>query len=566
MKKVFLDDLPRKEGVGVNKGKQVIDWINSIDKVVYFTYFDISGEFKIVNYDGKYLYIKYLDKEIYKIITSSLVKCQLGGILELITKNYKIDIETIFKDDNRDITIIDRKIEQYKDNINLKFYKYKCNICNCALWIEESNLLKGVGCGCCNSKQIILGINTIFDKAKWMIPYIGEENAKIYAPNSNKNITMICPDCGFIKNTSPNHLFTYGFSCKICSDKISYPERFMISLLKELKIDFIPQLNKTTFKWCNNYKYDFYVDNIDNKGNSAIIECHGMQHYEETTRKGARTLKEEQENDKNKEKLAKENGIKYYFVIDCRYSNIEFIKKSILDNKIMYFLENKMNNIDWNIIEGFARKSIVKLICELKRDNPNFTTTDIAKIIGLERHTVREYLKQGTKIWDWINYNPKEERRKIASKIGKITGQNLGKTYGKLASKKVEIFKNDISLGIFDSCTELSRQSENLFGIKLTSSKISEVCRNVLPHHKGYVFKYINENNVKSVNKKDNHSKQVICIETKVIYNSIAEAQKITKINNISACCRNNYSHAGGFKWMYKEDYNGYIKQQNIIV
>jgi hypothetical protein len=488
---VFLDDLPRKYGFGINKNKLYFDWINSIGKQVSFIYQNISGKLDIDNYDGKYLYIKYLDKEIYKITTNSFINGQIGGILGLITNKYKIDLGTIFKDNKRDITIIDRKI-QHKNNINYKYYNYKCNICKCEeLWIEESNLLKGVGCGCCSSKQIILGINTIYDKAKWMIPYIGEENAKIYAPNSNKNIKMYCPDCEAIKSISPNKIFMNGFSCNICSDNISYPERFMISLLKELGINFIPQLNKTNFKWCDKYKYDFYINNINNKGDSGIIECHGLQHYEETTRKGARTLKEEQENDKTKEELAINNKIKYYFIIDCRYSNMEFIKNSILNNNIMKFLSEKIRNVDWNKIEEYSRKSLLKLACELKRDNPDFTTTYIANIIGINRSTVRKYLKQGSKIWDWINYNPKEERIKSARKIGKATGHNLGKKYGKMHSKKVEIFKNGVSLGIFDSCTELSNKSEVLFGVKLTISKITEVCRNVLPHHKGYIFKYI---------------------------------------------------------------------------
>jgi len=43
------------------------------------------------------------------------------------------------------------------------------------------------------------------------------------------------------------------------------------------------------------------------------------------------------------------------------------------------------------------------------------------------------------------------------------------------------------------------------------------------------------------------------------------DIEVILKINHthISNCCNNKCKKAGGFKWMYKEDYDEYIKQQN---
>jgi len=44
-------------------------------------------------------------------------------------------------------------------------------------------------------------------------------------------------------------------------------------------------------------------------------------------------------------------------------------------------------------------------------------------------------------------------------------------------------------------------------------------------------------------------------------WNSIAEAKRNLHINNIGYCCQNHkgYSHSGGFKWMYKEDYEAML-------
>ena len=40
------------------------------------------------------------------------------------------------------------------------------------------------------------------------------------------------------------------------------------------------------------------------------------------------------------------------------------------------------------------------------------------------------------------------------------------------------------------------------------------------------------------------------------LWNSIANAKIELNINCIYACCRNKQKTAGGFKWVYKEDYD----------
>lgn len=44
--------------------------------------------------------------------------------------------------------------------------------------------------------------------------------------------------------------------------------------------------------------------------------------------------------------------------------------------------------------------------------------------------------------------------------------------------------------------------------------------------------------------------------ELVAIYPSTTEAEKMLKIHNITAACTGKYKSAGGFKWMYKEDYD----------
>ena len=108
--------------------------------------------------------------------------------------------------------------------------------------------------------------------------------------------------------------------------------------------------------------------------------------------------------------------------------------------------------------------------------------TEIAILFKKSTTTIIKYLKIGAKL-GWCNYDPKEESKK--------TVENNAKLIEKICGKRVEIFKDGQSLGIFPSCHELERQSEKLFGVKLSFKKISAVCLGNEKQHKGYTFKYI---------------------------------------------------------------------------
>ena len=414
----------------------------------------------------------------------------------MVTKNFKINIEETFKDDKRNITIIDRKYKYYnnKTNRKFKFYKYKCNECGWDEgWIDEYNLLKGIGCSCCKGKTVVKGINDIATTHPELIKYfVNTEDAYTHSIGNDKKVLCKCPCCGYEKEISISNLYHQGISCPMCSDGFSYPEKFMINFLNQLKQnnqlnDFIYQYTSKNNKWCGKYKYDFYF--IKNE-ESYIIETHGIQHYEVSFKKtDSKTLEEEQENDKIKFELAIDNGIKLenYITIDCRKSDLEYIKNNIINSKLNEIFD--LSKINWIEIGQYSEKSLVKEVCKYwyihnNINNAGLTTKDLEKVFKLGKTTIIRYLKKGTKL-GWCYYNPKEEMNKN-NKINAIkNGRNL--------SKQVEVFKDEISLGIFPSCHELERQSEKLFGIVLKSGSISEVAKNGgrLKKYKGFTFKYI---------------------------------------------------------------------------
>lgn len=479
MRKVFLEELPHK---GNN-----IDWKYSIKYFVHFIYDNIEGDIEIINYEPKnqLLYIKYLEQDIFKINTNSFHKVKLGNMLGIITSEFKIKIGQTFKDNKRDLIITNseyRKIPKQNNRIqNQKWYKYTCNKCGWTEgWIVESDLTKGNGCACCclAPRVIVEGINDIPTTAPWMVKYFqgGYKEAKLYTKSSGQKIIPICPDCGRIKDKPIciDAIYKYKTIFCSCSDKISYSEKFMFNILEQLKLNFQTQLNKTTFEWCNNYRYDFYFK-LNKK--EYISEVNGLQHYEDSNGSWKIKLEKQQENDKTKKQLALNNGIKEenYIVIDCRRSELAFIKQNILNSRLNELFD--LSKINWNIAEEFALSNLVKIACDYKRNNPELTSIEIGKLMKLSQCTIIKYLKQGSKL-DWCEYIPKEEIIKASIKVGKL-------------NRKPVICIN--TKQVFESATDCAKQSLNVFGVKLNFGEISAVCRGKRKFYKGRIFKYVQD-------------------------------------------------------------------------
>lgn len=471
IKWIDLSNLPRNNNC--------INWKMSVGYIISFKYDNIEDFIKITEYVRKNtVKIQYKSRSI-EILTNSLSKCNLGKILNKRTNDFKIAIGTHIQSNNKDLIITKQEYRKNNKGANKKYYKFTCNKCGWTEgWINESNLINGNGCACCSNQIVVEGINDIPTTDPWMTKYFqgGYDEAKLYTHGSEHRIYPICPDCGTIKNTTTriaNIYNKHSCICHKCSDGISYPEKFMYSVLQQLNIDFQTQLTKTTFKWCKgegyDYKYDFYIPSLN-----CIIETHGIQHYKEI-KKWYRGITES-ENDVLKEQLAKQNGIKNYIPIDTRYSELEWIHNSIINSELPILLNFKEENIDWLKCGENACKNLIKEVCELKYYNSQISTSKIKQSYNLSIDTIRNYLKKGTQL-GWCDYNPKEEMDMFYK--------------NSFNAKPVIILKNNIYLGSFLSITTLCQKSELLFGVKLLGSGISSVCTGDLKLYKGFSFKYI---------------------------------------------------------------------------
>ena len=480
---INLDNLIKYDK-GQYKGK--INWSENIGKDMSGRFKGIDFEFKIIDYDKKKqkINIEYKNK-IYTTYTSSLLGINLGSILGIKTKEYKFKIGDVVRGGINDFKIINTIRKETMSNgkkITPKGYIVKCTKCGYKDVISESNLKKGSSCRCCKNKIPVLGVNTIWDTDKFMIPIVGEDIAKTHVHGSSEFVKVTCPYCGKESKTKRQINRIYqdkGIPC-ICKDSITYPEKFIFRLLEILNIDFIYQLTNKQSKWVERKRYDFYF-RLNNE--EFIIEANGGQHPN-TKYYNKKSFKLDEEiqlqNDIYKKNLALKNGIKdeNYIVLDCSLSDKNFIKDEIIKSRLNEIFN--LSLVDWDKCDEFALKNLVKEVCDYWNNKEDWETTgDLAKKFKLNKSTIRDYLKKGAKL-DFCIYDTQTERKR----------GNEKSVFKK--RRKVEVFDlNNNSLGVFESNSALVRESEKKFGVKFNSGSISHICKGDFNQHKVFKFKYV---------------------------------------------------------------------------
>lgn len=350
---------------------------------------------------------------------------------------------------------------------------------------------------------------------------------------SNKKERFICRLCGDIsEKKSIANVVRRGFRCSKCSDGISYPEKFMISVLNQLELDF--QYRKT-FNWASDKEYDFYIPSL-----KCIIETHGEHHYKYGFASfGEKTLEDEKENDRLKRNYANFNGIEHYIEINCSDSSLLFIRDNILDSKLVDIIN--VSNVDWNKCLEFVYDSLIKVTSDLWNEKYG-SVEKISNKLNLSMYTIYRYLKIGTKL-GWCSYDPEKNKGFIKDKIP-VVQLSLRNEY---ISEWDSLIKVNKQLGINDrAVSNACKGKQNTSGgYRWMFKDDYEKCKDILDHG----FKQLS------------NSKTVV--QLTLDYEFIKEWSRINDVAkhfnthrvNISTVCRGIYNQSNGYKWMYKEDY-----------
>ena len=83
---------------------------------------------------------------------------------------------------------------------------------------------------------------------------------------------MRCPHCQYVKMMAPKTLSSFGFACPNCNNGLSYPEKFMRSLLRELSIDYYYQASNTVFGWCGKIRKQILFGELERTIKKSILK------------------------------------------------------------------------------------------------------------------------------------------------------------------------------------------------------------------------------------------------------------------------------------------------------
>ena len=458
--KIIVDQsvFPKKDN-----GKY-IDWEQCVGLYIPFVCNNnIHGKLHIIDYDpnnhDKFIVEfngrkKSLGKHLIKYgeFTDLVINAELKQL-------YKPDEIVEIKKYPYEIKIINYGV-QTKNKKESIIYTCICPKCK-HIFKRGQSQFKEHGCPNC-----FIAENNITNTAPWMISYFpgGYDEAKKYTRSSNKEIVPICPHCGKKHNRSMkiSSLYLKGMSCS-CSSSISYPEKFMTSLLNQLNIDFIyqPTTKYLGFSKDINRKYDFFI-----REKSLIIETNGIQHYEDV--KNWTSADEQKEIDKEKMQLAKANEIINYIVIDCRYSNQNYIKKNIMKSNLPRLLHFTKDDIDWDKCGHNDGNDKIREICNDYKNN-FLTNAELCKKYGLSPTTITKYLRIGANN-GWCIHDGPINTNKVP----------------------IEILKDDKHVRYFKSMNEVQKLSKELLGEKIWIRHLKNSVKNK-KDYKGYVYKIVED-------------------------------------------------------------------------
>ena len=156
-----------------------------------------------------------------------------------------------------------------------------------------------------------LGKDKFIEKAK-AIHGDKYDYSKVEYVNILTPVCIICPKHGEFWQVPHFHL--QGHGCRKCRQ--SKMEVEITKFLKENNIEFIPECGASKFKWIGKLKYDFYLPKYN-----IAIECQGKQHFIPVKQFGGEEEFIKRKNqDSEKLRLSKENGIKILYYANYKYN------------------------------------------------------------------------------------------------------------------------------------------------------------------------------------------------------------------------------------------------------
>lgn len=383
---------------------------------------------------------------------------------------YDYNVGDIIDVNNGQVEILEQTYIIMKNGTKRMAYKAKCLKCGYIYTDYDYNFYKHVGCGCCNGKIVVKGINDMWTTNPDLAKLLADPNDGYkYTDSSSQKTDWKCPICKTLhRNKAIRNISKRGLSC-LCSKSKSYPNRFMYWLLSELSVVFY---DEKVFEWSNDKRYDFYLPN-----DSLIIEMHGRQHYEESYSFTGKDLDYQIKNDAYKRELAIHNGILNYIEIDASQSEFDYIKRNVLNSALTHFYD--LSNIDWIALKEKCETNILYEIAECW-NNGIYLSEDIAKIVGLSKSPVRKYLNK----CEEFGLIDKYDKELIES----LRKEKVNKGIYQHQTTPIKCNENNLYFGSIAACREYMNK---LTGKKFFTGNILGTADGKYKQHQGFTFSRI---------------------------------------------------------------------------
>lgn len=389
----------------IRRGK-IFDWNRCIGKTVHFQYEDIIATLTIVGrHNNQYMYVDipgYVHN--HPIYVGQIKNGQLGACVQKRISDFKYEIGSVVNG----VLLLRSYHTKYK------YYHYRCTRDGYEGDIREDHLSNGHGCPVCTNRAVFVGYNDIAttnpDMAKL---FYNESDALKYMEHSNKYADFKCPRCGNKIHALINYVSSNGLSCKKCGDGISYPNKFIYNFVEQLSTMYHSNgqpfefTSEKKFSWSLNVKhknhklagkkiYDMFINT-----HNILIENQGEYHYKDSfyNVRDARSFEEVKMNDYIKKELALSNGIEEesYIILDCRKSDMMYIKSSIMSSNLPKLLNFVEDDIDWNKCDEFATSSRVYEAC-CYWNNGVRDYKEIASHMKMHHCTIKRYIQKGCEL------------------------------------------------------------------------------------------------------------------------------------------------------------------------
>lgn len=273
-------------------------------------------------------------------------------------------------------------------------------------WYSEPNwVLNGQLCPYCLNRRVLVGYNDLWTTHGEIARLLqNPQDGYEHTYGSKYKTNFVCPSCGNVIFKSIKTVYNRGLSCPLCSDTISYPNKFIRSMLSQLDVQNVEY--EYSPSWLGYYSFDNY---FEVNGSKVLLEADGGVGHGYKVFGSNKTDTEGIKRDEIKDKMSQERGL-LVIRIDCNYKDYNkcgYIKRNILNSELANIVD--LSVIDWDKCHADALSSLVYKSANMYNDG--YSIGDIAQNIGYSSGTITGWLKQAKDV-GLCDYNQTEARKR----------------------------------------------------------------------------------------------------------------------------------------------------------